>query len=247
MNIVAIIQARLGSTRFPEKVFAPLAGNPLIWHVINRLSYSKKINSIVLATTTTKLDDRLAEWCQSEKIDYFRGSENNVLERYYFAAKQYSADIIVRITADDPFKDPTIIDEVITLLLDNNLDFAYNNNPPTYPEGLDAEVFTFDALEKAHRASTDDYEKEHVTQFFYRNPDMFKQKNLSNKIDLSSLRWTIDTELDYKMAKIIYEKLYKEDVIFLLNDILKLLDFEPQISQINTAVERSAMYNTIKK
>lgn len=242
MNIIAIIQARLGSTRFPQKVFADLSGKPMIWHVINRLKYSTKINHIVLATTDTHLDDELAKWAINENISLFRGSENNVLERFYFAAKKYEADIIVRITADDPFKDPEIIDRVIEKLILEKLDFAYNNNPPTFPEGLDTEVFTFDALEKAYLKSVDDYEKEHVTQYFYRNIDMFKQSNLMNTENLSHLRWTIDTKPDYEMAIQVYDKLYKENEIFLMNDILKLIFHEPSIAKINNTVSRSAMY-----
>jgi spore coat polysaccharide biosynthesis protein SpsF len=242
MNIVAIIQARLGSTRLPKKVFADLAGKPLIWHVINRLKYSDRINNIVLATTNSTTDDDLANWANIEHVNLFRGSENNVLERFYFAAKQYSADIIVRITADDPFKDPTIIDKVIDTLLDENLDFAYNNNPPTFPEGLDTEVFTYDAIEKAYFQSNDDYEKEHVTQYFYRNNEVFKQSNFRNVNDISNLRWTIDTELDYEMTKQVYNVLYREDSIFQMNDILRLLDEKPEISLINLDVARSAMY-----
>lgn len=242
MNIVAIIQARLGSTRFPQKVFADLSGRPLIWHVINRLKYSKKINRIVLATTDKHTDDELAKWAEIEGINLYRGSENNVLERFYFAAKNYSADIIVRITADDPFKDPNIIDRVIEKLLQEKLDFAYNNNPPTFPEGLDTEVFTFDALEKAYFQSVDDFEKEHVTQYFYRNNDSFKQSNLSTDKNLSHLRWTIDTELDYEMTKQVYYHLYKTNEIFLMNDILKLINDKPEIAKINIDVARSAMY-----
>lgn len=242
MNIVAIIQARLGSTRFPQKVFAVLSGKPLIWHVVNRLKYSNKINRIVLATTDKHTDDELAKWADIEGINYFRGSENNVLERFYFTAKKYSADIILRITADDPFKDPQIIDEVIEKLIQEKLDFAYNNNPPTFPEGLDTEVFTFEALEKAYLQSVDDYEKEHVTQYFYRNKNSFKQANLYANRNLSHLRWTIDTELDYKMTKQVYFHLYKSNEIFLMNDILQLINDKPEIAQININVERSAMY-----
>lgn len=242
MNFVAIIQARLGSTRLPKKVFADLAGKPLIWHVINRLKYSDRINNIVLATTNSSKDDELANWAIKENVNLFRGSENNVLERFYFAAKHYSADIIVRITADDPFKDPAIIDKVIDKLLEDNLDFAYNNNPPTFPEGLDTEVFTYNAIEKAYFHSNDDYEKEHVTQYFYRNSELFKQSNFENVNNISNLRWTIDTELDYEMTKQVYNFLYKNGSIFQTNDILKLLDEKPEISQINIDVARSAMY-----
>ena len=242
MNILAIIQARLGSTRLPKKVFADLVGKPLIWHVINRLKYSHRINNIVLATTNSATDDELANWANLEHVNLFRGSEDNVLERFYFAAKNYSADIIVRITADDPFKDPTIIDKVIDKLLVENLDFAYNNNPPTFPEGLDTEVFTYNAIEKAYFQSNDDYEKEHVTQYFYRNRELFKQSNLLNVNDLSHLRWTIDAELDYEMTKQVYNALYREDSIFQMNEILDLLNEKPEISQINLDVARSAMY-----
>jgi spore coat polysaccharide biosynthesis protein SpsF len=240
--IVAIIQARLGSTRFPRKIFSDLAGKPLIWHVIDRLKHSEKIDRIVLATTITSTDDELASWAIHEGVDLYRGSENNVLERFYFAAKEFSASIVVRITADDPFKDPDIIDKVISKLVDEKLDFAYNNNPPTFPEGLDSEVFTFGALESAYLKSVDDYEKEHVTQYFYRNKTLFKQANYSNDQNLSELRWTIDTELDYAMAKSVYDILYKPNEIFLMDDILKVLKQHPEIAQINKEVARSDMY-----
>lgn len=240
--VVAIIQARLGSTRFPKKVFANLEGQPLIWHVINRLKHSKKIDKIVLATTDSIIDDELAAWAKNEGVDFFRGSETNVLERYYLAAKFFNAKVIVRITADDPFKDPIIIDEVITKLLYEKLDFAYNNSPPTFPEGLDTEVFTYEALEKAFLSSKDDFEKEHVTQYFYRNSIDFVQANYSYFTNLSHLRWTIDTELDYQMVKKIYNLLYKENKIFLMDDIIKLLSVHPEISEINRDVTRSPMY-----
>lgn len=240
--IVAIIQARLGSTRFPKKIFSTLAEKPLIWHVIDRLKYSKKIDKIVLATTDTLIDNELATWAEREEVALFRGSENNVLERFYLAAKQYGADVVVRITADDPFKDPVIIDKVIDKLLKEKLDFAYNNYPPTFPEGLDTEVFTFDSLVRAYTQSVDDYEREHVTQYFYRNKELFKQGNYVNTSDLSYLRWTIDTEQDYFMAKEVYKLLYRKNEIFLMHDILEVLKKDPKISEINKYVTRTIMY-----
>jgi spore coat polysaccharide biosynthesis protein SpsF len=242
--IAAIIQARMGSTRFPGKTFCELAGKPLIWHVVNRLKYSGKIDQIIIATTDTVKDDILADWAARECVSLFRGSENNVLERYYHAARQYEADIIVRITADDPFKDPSIIDRVITMLQDEKLDFACNNNPPSFPEGLDTEVFTFGALERAFIDARDDFEKEHVTQFFYRNKEEFRQANLANEKDLSFLRWTIDTESDYKMAERVYRLLYRENNIFQMEDILEILRQNPDIQELNNNVERSAMYKS---
>ena len=244
--IAAIIQARTGSTRLTNKVFRQLCGKPLIWHVINRLKYSQKIDKIILATTQNDNDNIIEDWALENNIPYFRGNENDVLNRYYNCAKYFQVDTIVRITADDPFKDPQIIDKVINLFAEKNLDFAYNNNPPTFPEGLDTEVFSFDSLRKAHINSIDPFEREHVTQYFYRNPSIFRQDCLKNTIDLSYLRWTIDNQLDWDMAEIVYNKLYTHNKIFNMSDILELINNEPYISNINSAVKRSAMYTNYK-
>jgi len=239
----AIIQARTGSTRLPNKILKTICGKPLIWHVVNRLKPSQKINKIVLATTNNPNDDVLQIWANENHIECYRGDENDVLSRFYFAALQVKTDIIVRITADDPFKDFMIIDQVIGLLENNNLDFAYNNNPPTFPEGLDTEVFSFVALEKAYKNVVDLFEKEHVTQYFYRNPLLFKQECLKHHIDLSYLRWTIDTQLDWDMTERIYKKIFPFKEIFNMEDILELLEKEPEIKKINSKEKRSAMYN----
>lgn len=240
--ITAIIQARTSSTRLPNKVFKNLCGKPLIWHVVNRLKPSKKIESIILATTNNPSDDILEQWAINNDISCFRGDEDDVLSRYYFAALNAKAETIIRVTADDPFKDFNIIDKVICLFEENNLDFAYNNNPPTFPEGLDTEVFSFESLEKAHKNSCDKFEREHVTQFFYRNSSLFNQKCLKNNIDLSNLRWTIDTQEDWDMAEKVYNKLFPKNELFDMYDILDLLKEEPQIMEINSNVKRSAMY-----
>lgn len=241
--IAAIIQARTSSTRLPNKVFRNLCGKPLIWHVVNRLKTSRKINKIILATTVSKSDDILEQWAQENDVSSFRGSENDVLERYYRAAKEFSAETIVRITADDPFKDSLIIDQVIELFEGENLDFAYNNNPPTFPEGLDTEVFSFMALEKAQKYSNDLFEREHVTQYFYRNPNIFRQKCLKNPKDLSFFRWTIDTQEDWNMAEAVYKRLFLTNENFNMSDILALIDKEPEIAKINSSVKRSTMYS----
>lgn len=244
--ITAIIQARVSSTRFPNKIFADLCGRPLIWHVVNRLKWSKRIEKIVLATSENKADDILEEWANKNEVTVFRGNENDVLNRYYNAAVFSNASTIVRVTADDPCKDPEVIDQVIDVYQNGQYDFAYNNNPPSYPEGLDTEVFSFNALKKAEGNSKDPFEREHVTQYFYRNPSMFKQKNVSYKKDISHLRWTIDTEKDYEMVQSIYKGLYKDGHIFLLKDILEFLKENSGIEKINMDVKRSAMYSKNK-
>lgn len=241
--IVAIIQARCGSTRFPNKIFANLCGKPLIWHVINRLKFSKRIDKIILATTTNPKDDILAQWANDNEVTCFRGSENDVLSRFYYANEMAKGDYIVRITADDPFKDPQIIDQAIDLLIENKCDYVCNNFPPTYPEGLDCEVLTAESLNISQQNSTDDYEREHVTQYIYHNSSSFKMMNLSYCENLSHLRWTIDTDLDFEMAKVIYEALYKNEYeIFYMTDILDYLKKHPSVSNMNIGVKRSAMY-----
>jgi spore coat polysaccharide biosynthesis protein SpsF len=242
VNIVAIVQARVGSTRLPNKIFCELSGKPLIWHVINRLKISSRLTDIVLATTDNILDDKLASWANQNDVKLFRGSEANVLNRYYNAAIYCKADIIVRITADDPFKDAIIMDSVIDMVSNSGIDFGFNNKPASLPEGLDIEVFTIQALKKAYLNSQDSFEQEHVTQYFHRNPSQFSMKNLSFNDDLSHLRWTIDTFTDYQMACRIYDELYKHNEIFLLPQILALLQKKPEIALINENVERSDMY-----
>lgn len=240
--VSAIIQARLGSTRLPKKVLRDLNGKPLIAQIINRLTYCNNLDNIILATTTSKVDDELVDWCKNNDIMVFRGDENNVLKRYYDAATEFKSDIIVRITADDPFKDPHVIDSVIKLLLDNNLDFAYNNCPPSFPEGLDTEVFTYKAIKQAANANTTDFEKEHVTQYFYHNPQIFKSKNYSFAKNVSHIRLTIDTEQDFVLAEQLYQRLTSNQGIFYLQDILALIQKEPELLEINKNVKRSAMY-----
>ncbi len=243
MKVNAIIQARCGSSRFPEKIFADIDGKPLIWHVVNRLSYAKTINKIIVATTTNSKDDILIDWCNENGVEYFRGDENNVLNRYYMASLSNPSDIVVRITADDPFKEPRIIDEVISKVINDNLDLATNNYPPSYPEGLDCEAFTFKTLKEAAINASDSFEKEHVTQYIYHNPSKFKIGNVNNTTNLSQLRWTIDNPADYEMVKAIYAHRDPENKgILLMEEILEILQDHPEIKAINSNVERSEMY-----
>lgn len=246
MKVVAIVQARCGSSRFPNKVFADLCGQPFIWHVINRLKYACSLDHIVLATTINPIDDKLYNWAKENQVDVFRGSENNVLNRYYEAANYSKADIVVRITADDPFKEPLLIDEAVNTLQKGKYDFVCNNCPPSYPEGLDIEVFTKKTLDKEEKLSTSDFEREHVTQYIYHHLEEFKTFNLHNSTNLSYLRWTVDTEKDFQMVRHVYSLLYKNNSeIFHMNDILQLLKEHPEISEINSDVARSEMYKSI--
>lgn len=242
MNISAIVQIRMGSTRLPGKTFLNLAGKPLIYHVINRLKSTKKVNELIIATTKNNEDDEIEIWCKNHEIKCFRGSENNVLKRYYDCAQKYNSDYIVRVTGDDPFKDYRIIDKAVEIITSNKYDFVCNNSPASYPEGLDVEVFTKDTLTKIYENVTSDEEKEHVTLYIHNNKSLFKTFNMENSEDLSNYRWTIDYEEDYIFTKKIYDKLYFKKNIFLTEDIYKILKENSSLLSINNNQKKSILY-----
>ena len=242
IKVIAIIQARTGSTRLPNKVFYEISGKPLLHHVVERIRPSSEIDKIVVATTKSKNDDLINNWAKENGISCFRGSEENVLERYYYAAEKYNADLIVRITADDPFKDYRIIDNAVRIIKENNLDFVCNNSPVSFPEGLDVEVLTMNSLKKSFQNSKTMFEKEHVTQHIHLNKNKFKVFNIINNINLSHYRWTLDTIEDYNFTKLIYDNLYINDEIFLPEEIYKLLEQKPFLLDINKNVKKSTLY-----
>ncbi len=242
MNVIAIIQARTGSTRLPNKIFYELSEKPLLFHVVERIKPSSEIDQIVVATTKSENDDLINNWAKENGIYCFRGSEKNVLKRYYYAAEKYDADLIVRITADDPFKDYRIIDNAVRIIKEKNFDFVCNNNPVSFPEGLDVEVLTMNSLKKSFQNSKTNFEKEHVTQYIHLNRNKFKVFNIKNNINLSHYRWTLDTFEDYNFTKQIYDNLYIKGKIFLTEDIYKLLEQKPFLLDINKNVKKSTLY-----
>ena len=243
MSVNAIIQARCGSTRFPNKVFALIDGKPLLWHVVNRLKYATKIDDIIVATTVSEKDDKIEEWCKENNVHCFRGSEENVLNRYYSASEAFPSDYVVRITADDPFKEPKVIDAVITKLIEEGYDHVTNNLPPSFPEGLDCEAFKKSALDRSEKEAETAFEREHVTQYIYHHPEIFKIGNVSSAENLSYLRWTVDKDVDFEMVKAVYAHRNPENKgILLMDEILAILKANPEIEKINSEVERSAMY-----
>lgn len=241
--ITAIVQARMGSTRLPGKVLLDIQGKPLLEHVIDRVSASKLINRLVIATTSNEKDKAIIDFAQRRGITYYVGSEDDVLDRFYQTAKIYRVKTIVRITPDDPFKDPEVIDKVVGYYLNHkkSVDYASNTIKPTYPEGLDVEVFSAEALEKAWREAKKSSEREHVTPYIWNHPERFRLANIENNEDLSHLRWTLDTGADLRFAREIYARLYHGQV-FLMKDILALLRAEPELAQINQGIARNTGY-----
>lgn len=233
--IVAVIQARMGSTRLPGKVMKTILGKPVILWDIDRVSLSKLIDEIVVAIPFGKQDDVIADTIEeyNNKILISRGSEGDVLDRYYNAAVQTNADVVVRITSDCPLIDPVVVDHVIEQFLNNDCDYCSNSLQRTYPRGLDTEVFSFESLERAWKEAHALYEREHVTPYIRGNSDKFILLNVENNVDLSHLRWTLDYPEDFEFITEIYKRLYPKKKIFYMEDILDVLNREPWLLEIN--------------
>jgi spore coat polysaccharide biosynthesis protein SpsF len=244
-SIVGIVQARMGSTRLPGKTLMDICGQPLLAHILGRVSHARHVHQLVVATTTAPVDDAIVSFCQQNGYAVFRGSENDVLDRFYQCARAHSADVIVRITADDPFKDPVVADRITEELLQNDYDYVSNTIQLTFPEGLDIEVFTFAALERAWNEATTASDREHVTPYLWLHPERFKLKNVEYEQNLSHLRWTLDTPADLAFTRAVYERLYQPDSIFLMTDMLRLLEQEPALLELNASVERFAGHKKI--
>lgn len=243
MKVVAIIQARMGSTRLPGKVMKEILGKPVILWDLDRISISKLIDEIVVAIPYGKENDVIADTIKkyNDKIVTTRGSEDDVLDRYYQAAVKADADVVVRITSDCPLIDPVVINQVIEQFLDNDCDYCSNSLIRSYPRGLDTEVFSFKALEEAWNEATKDSEREHVTPYIIENPDKFKLLNVANSSDLSHLRWTLDTKEDFEFINAIYERIFPKKQLFLMDDVLKLMDKEPELIDINRYIEQKVL------
>jgi spore coat polysaccharide biosynthesis protein SpsF len=236
----AIVQARMGSTRLPGKILKPLAGRPALWHLVNRLGRARRLKDIIVATTTNQEDDVVVRFCDEEGIKYFRGSEHDVLDRYYQAAKLFAADPVIRITADCPVIDPVIVDEVIEGFLAGN--YEVYGLGGEFPDGLDCECFSFCTIEDAWRCATLPSEREHVGVYPVKHPDKYRIGSYRKFAGLSHLRWTLDEIMDLHFLQAIYERLYKPGEIFLTRDILTLLEREPELMQINGGIIRNEGY-----
>ena len=235
MNIVAIVQARLGSSRLPRKVFKEINGEPIIKILLNRLEKAKYINKIVVATTENEEDNELEKYINHIGFDCIKGDRNNVLNRYCKAALRYKADIIVRVTGDCPLVDSSIVDKLILEFKDKNIDYISNRMPPTFPDGLDVEVFTIKSLLFASNNATSLYDKEHVTPFLI-NSKKITIGNIANPIDYSHLRWTVDELADFLVVEKIFKHFYpKKD--FSWTEVIKLYERDPKIFN-NNYIER---------
>jgi len=238
----AIIQARVSSTRLPQKVIKKIEGKTVLEHLILRAKKVKNCDKVILATTDKKDDDVLGKIAKELNVLAFRGSENDVLDRYYQAAKLFKIDPIVRITADCPLLDPKIVEKVIDFYFSGNYDYISNTHPPTFPDGMDVEIFNFKSLEKSWKKAKLRSEREHVTAYIFKNPKLFKIGNITYEKDFSHLRLTLDEKEDLILIRKIYKELYPKNPFFGLEWVLELFKRKPELIEINQHIKRDEGY-----
>lgn len=247
-KVVGIIQGRLGSSRFPGKTLETIAGKPILEFLLHRLRMCKELDEIVLATTDLPVDDRLVEWAHHQNLNCFRGSEVDVLDRYLRCAEKFKASLIVRITADDPLKDPEVIDHAIKIFKQSeHLDYVSNTMNPTFPEGIDVEVFSFAALDKAAKEATLLSEREHVTPYIWKNKQIFSCMNFMASENDSNIRLTVDYPVDLEVMNMLGEVL-EDFQNSSYKDVVKALRTRPELQSQQYGIQRNEGYSlTVKK
>lgn len=249
LHKLMVIQARMGATRLPGKPLKIVMGRPLLSYLIERVKRSKSVDQIVVATTLNPKDDEIFNYCKTLGIPCIRGSENDVLDRYLQAARAYNGDVIVRITADCPLIDPAVIDEAVDYYLEHfpMYDYVANTLVRKYPRGMDVEVFSRDALEAEAVKATNLEDREHVTSYLYRHPNIFKIGSVVKDKDDSHHRWTVDTPEDLVLITRILEEIYPIKPEFSFGDLLKLLEAHPDWSKINAHVVQKKLSEEYEK
>jgi spore coat polysaccharide biosynthesis protein SpsF len=240
VTTLAVLQARMSSSRLPGKVMMPLLGEPMVVRQVERIRRSRRIDGIVLATSTDSADDPLAQLAGTLGIPVVRGPLDDVLARYVLAIEQHEPDVVVRLTADCPLTSPTVSDAVIDQFDAGDVDYCSNTLTPTFPDGLDAEVVRASVLVDVAGISDDAAEREHVTLGVYRRPERYRLANHAGTVDLSSLRWTVDTPDDLAFVTSVYEALYPGHPDFDLADVLALIEREPGLSRTTADEVRNA-------
>jgi spore coat polysaccharide biosynthesis protein SpsF len=240
LRVVAIIQARTGSARLPGKVLQDIAGQSMLARVVNRVRRARLIDEVLVATTDQPADDAVVQECKRCSVAVFRGDEDDVLDRYFRAAQLTRAEVLVRITSDCPLIDPEVVDKTVQAFLDVRPDYASNVVVRTYPRGLDTEVVSLPALERAWRLARQSYERTHVTPYIYDHPAEFKIVSVTAPEDYSRYRWTVDTAEDLEFVRAIYTRLKDEN--FRSPDVFELLEREPLLLDINREVAQKAVH-----
>ena len=244
---LAIIQARMNSSRLPGKVLMPINGRPMLDYMIKRVSSASEIDDFVIATSIESSDNPVEEYCIENNVNVFRGNLDDVLDRFYQASKSIEAEIIIRLTGDCPLVDPKILNTMVGIFKKNNYDYIANTAPPegiTFPEGMDVEIFSKAALEKAWKEAKKPSEREHVTFYFWKNPELFSTFRHDLKEDLSNYRLTVDYPEDFELVLHIIEKFSDQLDHADLKQILKFLEDNPELSDLNKNIESFSGWTT---
>jgi spore coat polysaccharide biosynthesis protein SpsF len=246
MKVVAIIQARMGSTRLPGKVMKTLCGQSVLGHVISRVRACTPVDEVVMATTIQSQDNIIVKESKKYNIKIYRGSEEDVLTRYYIAAKEAGGNTIVRVTSDCPLFDPLVLEAMLAqfnkiIAGGDSLDYLSNTLERTYPQGLDAEIFPFSVLERDHYEAKLPFQREHVTPYIYGHPELFNLRNFANPVDLSNHRWTLDTIEDWHLLEAIYSALWKGSRIFTTQEVLDFLESRPDLVSLNAHIKQKKL------
>ncbi len=241
MKTVAIIQARMGSTRLPGKVMQDIEGATMLARVVSRTRRATSLTGVIVATSTEDGDRPVVEECGRLGVPCFRGNESDVLDRYYRAGQSCGANVVVRITSDCPLIDPSVIDKTVAEFHSHPSDYASNTLHRSYPRGLDTEVFTMVGLERCWREAKDSYQRVHVTPYFYQHPALFRLHSVEGERDFSANRWTVDTPEDLQFIREIYNRLGPGDS-FGWREVLELLEREPALRAINESITQKALH-----
>ena len=240
VSTLAIVQARMSSSRFPGKVLAPLAGEPMIIRQLERIGRAETLDGIVVATSEDATDDQLVRVLEDNGIEVVRGDLTDVLARFITVIDRFEPTTVVRLTADCPLTSPMVIDRVVARFDEGDHDYVSNTMTPTYPDGLDVEVVKASVLREVALLTTDRDEREHVTLGVYRRPDQYRIGNVVGDGDLSSLRWTVDTPEDYAFVSAVYDELYPANPLFDFSDVLAYLERHPERSRTEADAVRNA-------
>jgi spore coat polysaccharide biosynthesis protein SpsF (cytidylyltransferase family) len=243
MRTVAIIQARMGSTRLPGKVLADIQSKPMLYHIVSRARSATLLDEVGVATSDHVEDAAIARFCDAERIPCFRGNQDDVLDRYHSAAASFGAEVVVRLTGDCPLLDPQVIDRVVRVFLEGDYDYVSNTLEPSFPDGLDTEVVSRAALDRVWREAELKSEREHVMPFLWKNPAIFRLKNVKAEVSHADLRWTVDEPQDLRFVRVVYARLYRENApLFTMGDVLDLLAREPGLGELNAGIGRNEGY-----
>ena len=237
--ILGILQARVSSTRLPGKVLMPILGESMLLRQVERVRRATRVGRLMVATSIDPSDDPIEKLCRGNGVSVFRGSLDDVLDRFYRAAMPLAPDHVVRLTGDCPLADPELIDRVISFCLEGGFDYASNVVDPTFPDGLDVEVFRFSCLEQAWKEAGLPSQREHVTLFIHQQPGRFRIGSFRGEVDLSGLRWTVDGPEDFELVTEIYAALYPGNKEFTTRDVLDLLGRRPELATLNAHCGRN--------